>query len=74
MSTDFEQNHDMSIVVRFLIINHIVVFYILQVFKEASTYRGKMKDILIAAMRFGVKRKTKLRHLLWLLYIGMHKQ
>ena len=34
----------MNIVVRFLIINRIVMFYILQVFKEASTYRGKMKD------------------------------
>ena len=34
----------MNIVVRFLIINHIVVFYILQVFKEASTYRQD-KDI-----------------------------
>ena len=45
MSTDFEQNHDMNIVVRFLIINHIVMFYILQVFKEVSTYRGKIKDI-----------------------------
>ena len=45
MSTDFEQNCDMNIVIRFLIINHMVVFYILQVFKEASTYRGKMKDI-----------------------------
>ena len=45
MSTDFEQNRDMNIVVRFLIINHIVMFNILQVFKEASTYRSKMKDV-----------------------------
>ena len=45
MSTDFEQNCDMNIVVRFLIINHIVMFYILQVFKGTSTYRGKIKDI-----------------------------
>ena len=45
MSTDFGQNHDMNIAARFLIINHMVMFYILQVFKEVSTYRGKIKDI-----------------------------
>jgi len=45
MSTDFEQSRDMNIVVSFLISNHIIIIYIPQVFKEASTYRGKMKDL-----------------------------
>jgi hypothetical protein len=46
MLTDFEQNRDMNIVVRLLIFNPIIMcFYIPQVFKESSTYRGKMKDL-----------------------------
>lgn len=43
--TDFEQSRDMNIVVRFLIFNFIIMFYISQVFKEAATYRCKMKDL-----------------------------
>ena len=44
MFKDFEQNCDMNIVVR-LLISVTTIFYIPQVFKESSTYKGKMKDL-----------------------------